>query len=1484
MFNEQHRKEMPVGGVLGISGGVARFIPPASDVYSIGRSLRFDSSSSPSLTRTPRIAGNRRTWTWSGWVKLCEKPSSQYVTIFCAGAGGSDSDLIRLNYDSSGNLSLAAWNTDPIINTDNVFEDFGSWYHIVVTMDTGNGTASNRAKIYINGTEATYTTDNRSSISNLDTAWNNTNLHAIGLLTNSSGYHPNAYFADIQSLDGLAYDPSYFGKLDEFGIWQPKNYAGSYGTNGFHLALTDNNSDAALGSDTSNSTYTSNNTLNFNTATWTGNGSAQKIDVGFQPDFVWIKQRGNNGAHMLFDSVRGATKRLVANQTLTEGTVQGVTYFDSAGFSLGNDADCNANSVTHVGWAWKAGGAPVSNTEGSVTARVSANPEYGFSVITATQAAASGLGCNVGHGLGTAPAMYIVKDRDAATAWGVYHQGLGSAGKALQLNSTTGEVTTSGYFNDTAPTSSVLTVGAGVGLEGDDFVCYAWSEISGFSKFGTYTGNGSSTGPTITTGFKPALVVYKRTDANGYWRLMDNKRDPANPAYHVLFANTSDAESTSQGSDQYDVDFLSDGFQIKTDLASSNASGGSFVYMAFAENPGNDFEVNNMTASVGVTTASSGFDALTYSGTGASQSISSLAFSPGLLWIKERDTDGYHHKLVDSVRGSTRTLRSSSSGQEFTNTNQVTSFNADGFSLGADNSFPGDLECNQSGKNYVAWAWKAGDSTSSNTDGTITSEVSVSQDYGFSIVSYTGTNSAGSVGHGLNSAPSFWIQKARSQSTDNWSIYHSDLGPDEYLKFTSDASTSSSGFWGAGPTSSVMNLSAGNYINDQSVTYIAYCWTEKPKFSKFGVYKGNASDTGSIVTTGFKPEFVLIKGTSASRDWWMYDSARDSINPNMARLSPNSSGKEATNVYAIDFLDNGFQLKTSDVALNGSENYVYAAFAGDFTSSDGDSFVDTPEQRSGQTASGNGGDIVGNYATFNPLSQQYNLAVHNLNNGNLQNGPGNKGNYALEISTIAAPPSGKWYWEMTLEGNGSAERRMIGIMAEDADFGAYIPHDNSTDGLLAIWCLTGQIIINGSKSSYTSAINAPNTIGVALDQDNGAVNFYKNGTALGSQSLPTNMQDKGIVAAVSSIYDEEIIIANFGQRPFKNTPPSGYKSLTTGNISDSTVKKGAQYFTSKLYDGTGGSQTVTSLGFQPDMIWIKNRDTSDSPHIYDSIRGVSRLIPAGTDVEYNNSDFTSFDSNGFTLAGSNSVNKIGSKMVAWCWKAGGSASANNDGSITSQVSASQTSGFSVVTASPNQQAVTIGHGLGATPTMIISKSRTVAYDWNVFHTSLGTGDFLRLNTTDAKQSVSGYWGTVNNSVFGTAAGNNGNNNGDMVYYCFASIPGFSHAGKWLGTGYSGVDAPFIFTGFRPAWVLFKKSSASGDPWLLYDSARDPGNPAKTRISANVSGNESVSTTYSINMLSNGFKINTDDTSWNADGQTFVYFAIAENPFKIARAR
>jgi hypothetical protein len=241
-----------LAGASGQAGG--------GGAYEVSRSVRFSSSDSAYLSRTPASSSNRKTFTWAGWVKLCAVPGT-YTVLFGAGAGGSDSGLIRLNYESSGKLNLAAWNTDPIIRTASVYRDFSAWYHIVVAVDTANATASNRAKIYINGTEAAYDSDFRSSISNLDTPWNNNVFHAIGRLTSSDGQYANAYFADVYNIDGQALDPSSFGEFDTNGVWQPIAYTGSYGTNGFRLPFSDNSTAAALGTDTSSNgnTWTVNN-------------------------------------------------------------------------------------------------------------------------------------------------------------------------------------------------------------------------------------------------------------------------------------------------------------------------------------------------------------------------------------------------------------------------------------------------------------------------------------------------------------------------------------------------------------------------------------------------------------------------------------------------------------------------------------------------------------------------------------------------------------------------------------------------------------------------------------------------------------------------------------------------------------------------------------------------------------------------------------------------------------------------------------------------------------------------------------------------------------------------------------------------------------------------------------------------------------------------------------------------------------------------
>jgi hypothetical protein len=324
-------------------------------------------------------------------------------------------------------------------------------------------------------------------------------------------------------------------------------------------------------------------TLYFNTKLYTGNGSSSHAitGVGFQPDWVWSKSRSNATEHNGFDSVRGATEQLYISADFAESTqTESLKSFDSDGFTLGTRSDMNGSSVTYASWNWKANGAGSSNTDGSITSTVSANTTSGFSIATYT-----GNNTNaqtIGHGLGVAPKVYIIKRRDSTSAWGMYHGSLG-ANKYLQLESTNAEATDTGIWNNTAPTSSVLSIGnAGYfnNASGGTYVCYAFAEKKGFSKFGSYVGNGSTDGSYIHLGFKPAWVMVKQTDEARDWLLMDNKRLGYNPKSYDLHPNTSDIEDTNDR-----MDLLSNGFKQTTIGSANNKSGATYIYMAFAENP-----------------------------------------------------------------------------------------------------------------------------------------------------------------------------------------------------------------------------------------------------------------------------------------------------------------------------------------------------------------------------------------------------------------------------------------------------------------------------------------------------------------------------------------------------------------------------------------------------------------------------------------------------------------------------------------------------------------------------------------------------------------------------------------------------------------------------------------------------------------------------------------------------------------------------------
>ena len=328
----------------------------------------------------------------------------------------------------------------------------------------------------------------------------------------------------------------------------------------------------------------------FQTLLYTG-GSSSYTNNGnsdLQPDWVWIKARNNAYEHKLFDSSRGTTKLLVSNSNVAEATQSGLTAFNSDGFSLGGDGGSNDANTNFVAWQWKAnGGTTASNSNGGVTSTVQANTTAGFSIVTWT---GDGSDETVGHGLSSAPQMYVVKNRSDATDWRVGQTVAGNImtggnGYYMEWNDTKastnpGSATTWGS-TPTAPTSTVFTVGSNNAHNGngDDFVAYCFHSVQGYSKIGSYTGNGNVNGAFVYTGFSPAWVMVKRTDSGNNWHMHDNKRVPHNSNNKTLYTNLSNVEGTE------DFDMLSNGFKLRESGGGYNASGGTYIYMAFAESP-----------------------------------------------------------------------------------------------------------------------------------------------------------------------------------------------------------------------------------------------------------------------------------------------------------------------------------------------------------------------------------------------------------------------------------------------------------------------------------------------------------------------------------------------------------------------------------------------------------------------------------------------------------------------------------------------------------------------------------------------------------------------------------------------------------------------------------------------------------------------------------------------------------------------------------
>jgi hypothetical protein len=561
------------------------------------------------------------------------------------------------------------------------------------------------------------------------------------------------------------------------------------------------------------------------------------------------------------------------------------------------------------------------------------------------------------------------------------------------------------------------------------------------------------------------------------------------------------------------------------------------------------------------------------------------------------------------------------------------------------------------------------------------------------------------------------------------------------------------------------------------------------------------------------------------------------------------------------------------VTVNGSNNDWWNSYNFSVTAGAGnDSLVDSPTSYG--TDTGVGGEVRGNYCTFNPLYG----STPTLTNGNLDATTNNTTAYGTVSVT-----SGKWYWEI-LVGNAS----YIGVMDS-----TYIKPDGNWSSQAIAYVSSGNKY-NGTGSAYGASYTTNDIIGVALDMDAGTIVFYKNGSSQGT-AFSSGIAGKEFRPLVYSS-TSGTQTANFGQRPFTYTAPSGFKALCTQNLPTPTIgatstTQANDYFNVALWTGTGSSQNITGLGFQPDFVWGKMRNAADKHYLFNQLAGVNKFLSSNlTDAETTDATIlTSFNADGFTVGTSVDLNRSGGyNYVGWAWNAGGSTVTNTSGTISAQVRANTTSGFSIVTYTGNGSAgATIGHGLGVAPSMIIIKCRNSgAVSWGVYHASVGNTAGLYLNLDFAAATTSIFWNNTSptSSVFsvGNWGGVNGNTD-TYVAYCFAPVAGYSAFGSYTGNG--SADGPFVYTGFRPAFVLGKASAgtnAAGSNWFIVDLKRNTYNVMDLRLFPNL--NFAENTQNVLDFTSNGFKIRTTNTAENTNGMTVVYMAFAENPFKYSLAR
>ncbi len=1449
------------------------------------------------LKRTPTSTGNRKKWTWAGWIKINKDfGSSQYNTVWSVAAGTSsdNSDRFHLYHYSDGR-----WGTTGTTSMSAVFtgpggsaahsRDSGSWMHICLSVDTtiSSLTPDKIQRFWINGMEYIY--DDVGNISqNADLAINGPYEHIIGRRDDTSLRSTDGQMFDLYLVDGQALTPDVFGfykdgdgyqssgttQATDFrpGQWSPRlpksikhtiNRSGGFGVNGFYLPMNDSSNPGA--------------------------------DFHCAPNSI-IKLKGEdlpqpqNGAPTTSDAFVSQLR------PEKEGTLgfDGCVRFDGTDdrLEIANNIDLELGSSDFCMEAFIFA-SELKNAGIFGNNQSSPSPSgYEFDIFSSGAITFySGNGSaysNTGGNLGTISSAGVIK----TGRW--HHVAAVRNGNTLRLYVDGNKVAENTSFSHTiADTTNTHQIG-----------CDGISSGSSFHFNGLISNARLVKGsPVYTANFTPPtepLTAITNTKLLCCQSSTDATAATVTPGTITTNGNTFATKNEILGS------------MVLAVPGASTATGATLITNGTFDSS----DLSDWTTTDNTQSWNNGQLQINRSGGGGATSYQAFTTEAGKRYTVKGTVNS------SGSRGDLRIYDGTGFGGtlllNFSGTNGQTTTQTGSFTASSTTSTLGFSVDNNSTTIYV--------------DNVVVKQEDAPRDYSADIKG-SGTNKTltpvGDAGVGYELGGYYGSAMTFDSSGDYIDISESNTEYDLDGDYTIEC-------W--------VNFNSINSVNDiiGTANNSVYLGSGKggwvigyASFSNIGFRFGYQNNSSWV--------FEYSTGITAVANQWYHvaishSGSTQQIIINGVVVHTATQTNTLTSTENVVRVGGGFG-STSGL-LNGQiqDFRIYngvAKYKGGFD-------VPKPYTPVGIEAFRTTADTCkNNFATLSPLSYQttgtYGTSYPVLSNGNLTFTHGMTGQWE-RTNVPFGVGEGKWYYEFQIVTRPNfvapdkSENWAVGVRESDSSsfYGESDGFEDLGDHVYWIDAGTAKIVSNedrtaGATSGISSVVNG-DIINIAFEKTATELKvwFGKNGTYFNSGN-PSSGTTPAVNHSTTSQYIipaaafyrytggqvEPVGTFNFGQNPsfsgaltagtnaddsgkglFKYAPPTGFLALCEDNLPTPTIADPGKHFKTVLYTGKGstgtdGSQSIRKVGFQPDLVWVKKRSTAGDHKLVDSVRGSGKVLESNTADQENDesNNFTGFNFDGFDLGANNAGawNENGYGYVAWCWKAGGPAVSNTDGTITSQVSANQTAGFSIISYTGNGTAgANVGHGLLQAPELMIHKSRDQNRNWYTITTTVdGSPDYLYLNLNN-EANDSAVTAPTSSLMYFTSSVESNNLNEDYIAYCWHSVEGFSKFGSYVGNNDD--DGPFVYCGFKPAWVMIKQNNDNNN-WHIADSSRKSINPVNMVLRANVSNEESENNnSFNIDFLSNGFKLRSTNDELNENTSSYIFAAFAESPFQTANAK